>query len=469
MYSILLSVALLAVGAISHSPNSYSFNPLQHLAGTAPPFDPLDPPLDPSPPQGCNVTRAAYLVRHAAIFANDFDYETYIEPFVQKLSNTTVNWTTIPTFSFLSTWQNPITDAEQEMLTRAGKLEATKLGVDIAQRYQALRTPEKIWTSTAERTVKSAKSLTQGLADDASDIQVIEISEGEEEGANSLTPYESCPAYSSSAGSKQSTVSLFFPSLKLLIDQQQIFLNKYAAPIIARFNTQSPAFNWTATDIYAISLLCGYETVIRGSSPFCSLSILSPNEWLAFEYTNDIQYFYNTGYGSPVSGAIGFPWVNATINSLMGSQNDMSNATTDQDLYISFTHRELPPTVIVALGLFNNSQFSGANNINGTMPLNTINHRRAWKSSNFLTFLTNIAVEKMSCDSFGFDAGTYYRVLVNDSPQSLDGCADGPGESCAQGNMTSWLSERADVVGEYGTTCMVDYGNSTDVLSIYNS
>lgn len=207
MYSsILLPAIVLATVVHSRSPNSYSFNPLQHLAGTAPPFDPLDPPLDPSPPQGCNVTRAAYLVRHAAIFANDFDYESFIEPFVQKLGNTTVNWSTIPTFSFLSTWQNPITDAEQEMLTRAGKLEATKLGVDIAQRYQTLRTPEKIWTSTAERTVKSAKSLTQGLADDASDIQVVEVSEGEEEGANSLTPYESCPAYSSSAGSDQSTV-----------------------------------------------------------------------------------------------------------------------------------------------------------------------------------------------------------------------------------------------------------------------
>ncbi|CZR54627.1 related to PHO11-secreted acid phosphatase [Phialocephala subalpina] len=454
MYSsLLLLAALLATGTLSHSPNSYSFNPLQHLAGTAPPFDPLDPPLGPSPPQGCNVTRAAYLVRHAAIYANDFDYESYIEPFVQKLNNTTVNWSTIPTFSFLSTWQNPITDAEQEMLTRAGKLEATKLGVDIAQRYQSLRTPEKIWTSTAERTVKSAKSLTQGLADNASDIQVVEISEGEEEGANSLTPYGSCPTYSSSAGSDQATT----------------FLNRYAAPIMARFNAESPAFNWTATDVYAISLLCGYETVIRGSSPFCSLDILSPNEWLAFEYTNDIQYFYNTGYGSPVSGAIGFPWVNATMNSLMGDHNNTSNATTDQDLYISFTHRELPPTVIVALGLFNNSAYSGANNINGTMPLNTINHRRAWKSSYFLTFLTNIAIEKMSCDSYGFDAGTYYRVLVNDSPQSLDGCAEGPGESCAQGNMTSWLSQRAEAVGEYGTTCMVDYANSTDVLSIYNS
>lgn len=196
--------------------------------------------------------------------------------------------------------------------------------------------------------------------------------------------------------------------------------------------------------------------------------MLGPNEWLGFEYTNDIQYHYNTGYGNPVSGAIGFPWVNASINAIMGTQDTNSNATNDQDLFVSFTHRELPPTVLVALGLFNNSAFSGANNVNTTMPTNTINHRRAWVSSNILQFLTNIAIEKMECDSYGFDAGTYYRVLVNDSPQALDGCSDGPGESCAGGEMKTWLEQRAAVVGRYGSMCRVDYGNSTDTLSIYS-
>jgi acid phosphatase len=204
-----LSLALCAGRALSHTPNSYHFDPLKHLAGTTPTWEPLDPPTDPAPPQGCNVTRAAYLIRHAAIYANDFDYETYIEPFVGKLSNTSVDWSKIPNLSFLATWQNPITDAEQEMLTRAGKLEAMKLGVDIAQRYQALRTPEKIWTSTAERTVKSAKSLAGGIADDASDVTVVQISEGEQEGADSLTPYKGCTAYSSSAGSDQASVGSF--------------------------------------------------------------------------------------------------------------------------------------------------------------------------------------------------------------------------------------------------------------------
>jgi acid phosphatase len=241
----------------------------------------------------------------------------------------------------------------------------------------------------------------------------------------------------------------------------------YTKAPIARFNSQAPIFNFTAYDIFAMSLLCGYETVIRGSSPFCSLSLLTPQDWLGWEYTNDITYHYNTGYGSPVSGAIGFPWVNATFNTLMSTQDDMSNATSQQDLYVSFTHRELPPTVLVALGLFNNSAYSGANNINETMPLNTINHNRAWKSSNILQFLTHIAIEKMECDSFGFESGVYYRVLVNESPQPLTGCTNGPGESCAGFGMSEWLAQRGEVVGRYGEICGVDYGNSTDVLSIY--
>jgi acid phosphatase len=141
--------------------------------------------------------------------------------------------------------------------------------------------------------------------------------------------------------------------------------------------------------------------------------------------------------------------------------NNMSKRNHRSNLYISFTHRELPPAVLVALGLFNNSAFSGGNDINSTMPLNTINYRRALKSSNMLQFLINIAIEKMECDSFGFDAGTYYKALVNNSPQSLMGCADGPGESCNAVNMTSWLASRGEVVGEYGTLCEVDYSNST--------
>jgi hypothetical protein len=112
---------------------------------------------------------------------------------------------------------------------------------------------------------------------------------------------------------------------------------------MARFRELAPNFNFTSDDIVGMQQLCGYETVIRGSSPFCSLELFSQDEWLQFEYMNDIHYFYNSGYGNQISGVLGLPWLNATAAALADEG--------DEDLYVSFTHRELPPAVIVAMGL----------------------------------------------------------------------------------------------------------------------
>ena len=125
-------LALLILPAVALAQNqqplysTYSFNPLQHLAGIAPYFEPATPPRDPVPPQGCSVSRAAYLVRHAAINANSFDYETYMEPFTDKLMNTTEDWSKIPVLDFLSTWTPP--DIEEE---REEKLQKLDVGLHV--------------------------------------------------------------------------------------------------------------------------------------------------------------------------------------------------------------------------------------------------------------------------------------------------------------------------------------------------
>jgi acid phosphatase len=398
-----------------------------------------------------------------------------MEPFLKKLNTSrqhhNVSWTSAPSLSFLSNWKSPVSEAESEMLTKVGQLEAFQLGLNVENRYQDFRQPAKVWTSTAERTVRSATSFIDGLVTNANGTKLIQVSEEEEEGATSLTPHESCPAYSSSRGSKQSEVSyaanLSRSALQLI--SSKVFLDIYTKPILSRFRAEVPYFNWTADDIVGMQEMCGYETVIRGSSPFCSLSLFTPDEWLGFEYMNDIMYHHNTGYGNPISGVLGWPWVNTTSQLLLS--NATSNST--QDLYVSFTHRELPPTVLVALGLFNNSAFSGANNVNATMPSNMMNPARLWQSSRILPFLTNVAIEKMECDSYSFQdnastTGEYYRVLVNRSPQLLPNCVDGPGYSCSRSGWENLLEERGNMFGGFSEKCGVDYKNSTDVLSIYH-
>lgn len=171
------------------------------------------------------------------------------------------------------------------------------------------------------------------------------------------------------------------------------------------------------------------------------------------------MYHYNTGYGNSISGVLGFPWVNASVSTLLADESK-------QDLYVSFTHRELPPTVAVALGIYNNSGPPQTNDINATMPLTRPNHGRVWKSSQILPFLTNIAIEKMTCDSYGYSAGEYFRVLVNQSPQPL-ACADGPGESCSRTAFEEFVNGRGAQFGGYTQKCSPEYTNSTDILSIY--
>ena len=181
------------------------------------------------------------------------------------------------------------------------------------------------------------------------------------------------------------------------------------------------------------------------------------------------RYFYNTGYGNPVSGAIGLPWLNETMSLL-------TSDTASQDLYVSFTHRELPPTVAVAMGLFNNSAFTTGGNINDTMPLNTNNYRRAWKSSNIFPFLGNVGIERLNCSaSYGFDAlkqssgNIFYRALWNNAPQQLPTCADGPGDSCSAKGLQAFLTERSSLFGGFSQKCGVTYSNTTDAITFYTN
>jgi acid phosphatase len=244
----LFTSGLLAVTLPNVAAAAYAFDPLKHLAGIAPYFE--DPVLDPKAPQGCNVTKASMLVRHAAIYgiipiphdltlltrrktANDFDFESFIEPFVEKLENTSVDWRSAGPLAFLAKWKSPIEDEDLEDLTTIGKLESYKLGVDVHLRYPTLRNPSKVWTSTAERTELSASSFIDGLVASPNNTERVSVREDAARGADSLTPYKGCPKYSSSYGSNQSAE----------------FRDVYTKPIVERLQNQAPGFNFTAKDI----------------------------------------------------------------------------------------------------------------------------------------------------------------------------------------------------------------------------
>ncbi|CAF4621993.1 unnamed protein product, partial [Rotaria socialis] len=63
---------------------SYKFNVLQHLTGISPYFESNSEGLNPDPPQDCVIDKVAYLIRHGAIYVNEYDYVSTIQPFLER-------------------------------------------------------------------------------------------------------------------------------------------------------------------------------------------------------------------------------------------------------------------------------------------------------------------------------------------------------------------------------------------------
>ncbi|KZV93276.1 phosphoglycerate mutase-like protein [Exidia glandulosa HHB12029] len=444
---------------ISDEDNADNFNVLHHLAGDSPYFNSPGVGLTVDVPDGCSVTRATYLFRHTDIFANDFEYENQLAPFLYKLGNFTDRAAFAEgnsPLAFLANWTSPISDPENQIeeVTDSGKRDAQKLGGVIAQRHQALlanSTGEfKFWVSDADRDLDTAHAFVQGFDGKLDNATLVIVEEGEEQGANSLTPHESCPNWDTAVGT---------PPMKN-------FLQTYAPAVAARLDgLAAPNFNWTSDDVFAAQSLCGYDTVIRGTeSPFCGL--FTESEWLAWEYANDLMYHRSMGYGSAIAPTLGIPWLTASARLLTGQANSTSsNSSADtQSLFISFTHREEPPFIVTALGVLNET--------NATMPEDAINYERAWRTSFILPFLANIALERLDCNATALGANStstaFVRALVNAAPLPLPGCSSGPGGSCELQSFSDYIGERAKLFGDFVDVCgIANETNATSTLGIY--
>lgn len=432
--------------------NTYKFNVLHHLTGISPYFESNSEGLSPDPPQGCTVDKAVYQVRHGPIYVNDHDYETTIEPFLQRLkkSFSTADFSRATEFAFLSSWTSPITDNEEQVsqLSKLGYLESFNLGTRLAYRYPNLLPKEKkasfkIWGSDEDRTRDSTKALFAGLFSGHETIgDVIMISESKDRGANSLTPTRTCPKFDTKASRNSAN----------------IWLSYYSVPIITRLNSKVPGFDFSPADVLAMQELCGYETLIRGSSKFCAL--FTPEEWLSLEYYFDIRYYYELGYGSNLSPSLGMPWIVATSHLLNQTVNSKQN------LYISVAHRQMPPLLLTALGLYNDSEYITTSNKDPIIPLDKINYRRVWRSSDFITFSSQIALERLNCKSSAY-FGSFVRILVNSAPKPLPKCSSGPGASCPLSQYLDYVKQRDDLFEDFSKACGLQKENVTNSLSFF--
>lgn len=433
----------------------YKFDALLHLPGTSPYFDAIGFGLEHKAPDGCKVNAASYLIRHGAIYANDAEYEDFIKPFLYKLEKHRGGFS--GPLEFLNKWQSPIDENHLEDLTPSGAVDAKNVGHHLVKRYPDLiDTVERVIADTKPRTFDTARSFIKSFPK-ADDIEVVRFNKKNlNNGTRALLPHKACSGFSKSPGDKE----------------QAKFLNVYAPPISKRLAPFTPAeYNFTAKDILALQSICGYESAIKGvRSPMCP--IFTDAEWMSYEYAWDMKYAYMVGPLNKLSNYMGFPWLAAQsklfaeidgddhdkTNNKDKDHNPNSNDTTgwphSQRLFLSFTHREVPPVIATALGIFNSSASCGTDEF----PTTHVNFARAWKMSDLIPFLGHVGMEKMVCDvpseaHEGTTKTEYVRFIANTAPRPLQLCQSGPGASCPFEEFQKIVKAGMEKYGDFDGVC----------------
>ena len=420
----------------------------------SPYFDAIGSGLDHTAPRQCNVTAASYLIRHAAIYANDDDYEKYIEPFLQKLDSTYSRYSVyhlLPRqrrkgwngpLSFFEKWRNPIDDPENQLekITPQGVLDSKKVGKHLLSRYPSLvPTTKKIYADTKSRTKDTAEAFVQSFPQN---VEVVEI-DLNRTSFHAQNPHKACKAFSKKPGQAE----------------QERFMSFYTQPILQRLQPHSPV-GLTQSDIMGMQQLCGYESAINGrKSDICD--VFFDDEWMAYEYAWDLKYSYMVGHGNPLSPYLGFPWLNTTAQLMskfhvpMHTETMKDNGSIPDDdgqrFFLAFTHREVPPFIATALGLFNSSNAHAEE-----FPTDRINWSRSWRMAELIPFLGHVGIEKLTCNALSVDPEDdheYIRIIANTAPRPIPSCQDGPGASCSFDRFVEIVRKGMEEYGDFDGIC----------------
>lgn len=78
------------------------------------------------------------------------------------------------------------------------------------------------------------------------------------------------------------------------------YIPLYLTAATSRLNAYTGGNKFTSNDTYAMQSICAYEYNTLGSSDFCGL--FTEAEWEGFEYTLDLEYYYDYSEFSLVGG-----------------------------------------------------------------------------------------------------------------------------------------------------------------------
>lgn len=283
------------------------------------------------------------------------------------------------------------------------------------KRYAHLVKPGQlpfVRASGSERVVLSATNWTEGFSLASHHVYSPKLSVILSEEGNDTLDDSMCPSAGSSDVQTTQWLNTFYPA------------------VTARLNRAAQGANLTNTDTFNLISLCPFDTAARNGhqSPFCE--IFDTEDFRGFEYSGDLDKFYNTGYGQELGPVQGVGYINELIARLKRTpvvDQTQTNTTLDGDpatfpldraIYADFSHDNQMIAIYAAMGLFKQQR--------SLDPLQMDPRpSRTWVASRLVPFGARMVVEKLACGNSGAE---FVRILVNDAVQPLDFC--GGGETC---------------------------------------
>ncbi|KAI9682517.1 MAG: acid phosphatase pho5 [Trizodia sp. TS-e1964] len=416
---------------------SKTWNLLYHLGGNGPWIEKTDGVLPGGigPPDGCVVDQVHMLSRHAERYPTQTAGARMLALLSRlKTSNSTLQ----APLSFLPNWQFFASEADFEQLIStgpyAGTLESFSTGVKLRTRYQHLLSPNKtnFWASSSPRVVATARIFAAGFFGPVwrENATLHIIPETSDRGADTLTPGDSCKKF------KTDTEKGHEYGAHMLAMFRETYL-KTTAERLAKYN---PGLKLSVEELYTMQEMCGFETLVRGKSPWCN--VFTHSEWDAFEYARDVIHYYRSGPGNPYGPSIGLPLLKATTSLLQRGPSAGS-------LFLSFAHDGDIAPYLAALSIFRDSP----------LPTTKIAASRQWRMSQVLPMGGRLIFERLSCK-----AGAFVRVNINDGIVPLPGCNGGPGGSCPLEEWVKAVEKRELGIKKFGDACGVDGKGEVEFL-----
>lgn len=416
------------------------WNLFYHLGGNGP-WIPRASAGDGTLPMKCVVDQAHMLSRHAERYPTANVGKRHLKLY-RRLNKVKSQLT--GSMAFLKDWEY-FTNATGESfddLVRTGPFAGTtqsfETGLKLRKRYNSLihaNKTTKYWTCASDRDIETAKFFGNGFfgadwKDGAAEL--ITIPETAERGADTLTPGDTCLAYinDTTEGHDQGITKL---------DKWQKVFTK---PIAERLGPEAGNLKFSPVDIYSMMEMCGFEILVKGSSPWCD--VFTHEEWLDFEYGRDLLHYYRAGPGNKYAPVMGTIWLSATTTLLQNAE-----AT---GFYASFVHDGDIVPLLATLGIF--GETTGA----GKLPSNKRIDSRNWKTSDIVPMGGRLIFERVTCSNTGLGQNlrrSYVRLFINDGLFEMEKSLTGGGLAHAIGikQWSKMVEQKTEQAGDFRTVC----------------